>query len=57
MATNQDKMLLDMKNFDMIVNVESYTYLDDSRVFQYTSSRHRPDKFLFKDFARRIHRI
>jgi GntR family trehalose operon transcriptional repressor len=57
MATNEDKMLLDMKNFDMIVNVESYTYLDDSRVFQYTSSRHRPDKFLFKDFARRIHRI
>jgi GntR family trehalose operon transcriptional repressor len=57
MATNEDRMLLDMKNFDMVVNVESYTYLDDSRIFQFTSSRHRPDKFIFKDFARRIHRI
>ena len=42
-----------MKHFNMVVNVESFTYLDDARVFQYTSSRHRPDKFVFRDFARR----
>ncbi|MEG0277129.1 MAG: trehalose operon repressor [Coprobacillus sp.] len=48
-----DKQLLNINNFDTIVNVESYTHLDDARVFQYTSSRHRPDKFRFIDFARR----
>lgn len=48
-----DEKLLDMKNYDMVVNVESYTHLADARVFQYTSSRHRPDKFRFIDFARR----
>ncbi|MDD6727139.1 MAG: UTRA domain-containing protein, partial [Lactimicrobium massiliense] len=52
-ATNQDMRWLDMKGFNMVVNVESFTYLDDARVFQYTSSRHRPDKFVFRDFARR----
>lgn len=52
-ATNQDYRWLDMKGFNMVVNVESFAYLDDARVFQYTSSRHRPDKFVFRDFARR----
>lgn len=51
--TGTDGKLLDMKDFNMIVNVESYAYLDDARIFQYTSSRHRPDKFRFIDFARR----
>ncbi|SFA94854.1 trehalose operon repressor [Clostridium frigidicarnis] len=53
MATEEDKKYLDMKNFDMIVVVKSYTYLDDTSLFQYTESRHRPDKFVFVDFARR----
>lgn len=48
-----DEQLLHMKHYDMVVHVESYTYLDDARLFQYTSSRHRPDKFRFIDFARR----
>lgn len=52
-VTNMDKRWLDMKNYDMVVNVESLTYLEDARVFQYTQSRHRPDKFIFRDFARR----
>lgn len=52
-ATEEDKKYLDMKNFDMIVVVKSYTYLDDASLFQYTESRHRPDKFKFVDFARR----
>lgn len=42
-----------MKAFDMVVVVRSYTYLDDNRLFQYTISKHRPDKFVFIDFARR----
>lgn len=52
-ATEEDKKYLDMKNFDMVVVVKSYTYLDDTSLFQYTESRHRPDKFVFVDFARR----
>lgn len=52
-ATEEDKKYLDMKSFDMVVVVKSYTYLDDTSLFQYTESRHRPDKFVFIDFARR----
>ena len=49
----QDEKFLDLRHHTMVVSVESYTYLDDARVFQYTSSRHRPDKFRFIEFARR----
>lgn len=52
-ATEEDKKYLDLKKFDMVVVVKSYTYLDDTSLFQYTESRHRPDKFKFVDFARR----
>lgn len=53
MAADEDYRLLDMGSYDMIVVVKSYTYLEDSTLFQYTESRHRPDKFKFVDFARR----
>ncbi len=53
MATDEDYRLLDMGSYDMIVVVKSYTYLEDSTLFQFTESRHRPDKFKFVDFARR----
>ena len=52
-ATEEDKYYLNMKDFKMVVVVRSYTYLDDTNLFQYTESRHRPDKFVFLDFARR----
>lgn len=52
-ATKEQKKLLDMKDFDMLVVVRSYTYLEDATLFEYTESRHRPDKFRFLDFARR----
>ncbi|WP_244834197.1 trehalose operon repressor [Clostridium sp. BJN0001] len=55
-ATEEDKKYLDMKSFDMVVVVKSYTYLDNASLFQYTESRHRPDKFKFVDFARRHRR-
>ncbi|SFC56457.1 GntR family transcriptional regulator, trehalose operon transcriptional repressor [Clostridium uliginosum] len=50
---DEDKNYLDIKNYDMIVVVKSYVYLEDATLFQYTESRHRPDKFRFVDFARR----
>jgi GntR family trehalose operon transcriptional repressor len=52
-ATEEDKQYLDMGNYTMIVVVQNYVYLNDTTLFQYTESRHRPDKFKFVDFARR----
>lgn len=52
-AKERDYELLDMKNYDMVVVVKSYTYLEDGVLFQYTESRHRPDKFKFVDYAKR----
>lgn len=50
----QDSSLLDLHDYNMVAVVESYTFLDNAQLFQYTMSRHRPDKFLFVDFARRM---
>ncbi|MFD3157846.1 trehalose operon repressor [Haloimpatiens sp. FM7330] len=52
-ATREDKKFLDLEKYDMVVVVKNYVYLDDVSLFQYTESRHRPDKFRFVDFARR----
>lgn len=52
-ASDREMELLDMGDFDLLVSVKSYTYLDDGRLFEYTISKHRPDKFRFVDFARR----
>ena len=52
-ATEEDKQLLDMKDFNLLVSVKSYVYLDDATLFEFTESKHRPDKFRFIDFARR----
>ena len=52
-ATEEEKQLLDMLDYDLLVCVKSYAYLEDATLFQYTISKHRPDKFRFVDFARR----
>lgn len=52
-ATIEDQTLLDLDGYDTVVVVKSHVYLDDATMFQYTESRHRPDKFRFVDFARR----
>ena len=51
--TEEDKSLLDIEGFQNIVVIKNYVYLEDATLFQYTESRHRPDKFRFVDFARR----
>ncbi|WP_172368933.1 trehalose operon repressor [Sporosarcina jiandibaonis] len=51
--TNEDRELLDLDGHSNIVIIKSVVYLDDTTLFQYTESRHRPDKFQFVDFARR----
>ncbi len=52
-ATDEDKKYLDLEGYDVVVVVKNYVYLEDMTLFQYTESRHRPDKFKFVDFARR----
>lgn len=49
-----DKRFMDLKQYDMVVCVKSYVYLEGGTLFQYTESRHRPDKFIFTDFAKRM---
>ena len=51
--TKEDKTLMDLHNDSHVVVVRSSVYLEDTRFFQYTESRHRLDKFRFVDFARR----
>ncbi|GAB2545770.1 trehalose operon repressor [Gracilibacillus alcaliphilus] len=53
--TAEDHKLLDLEGFYNVVVIKNYVYLDDATLFQYTESRHRPDKFRFVDFARREH--
>lgn len=52
-ATKKDQQLLDLAGYDLLVCVTSYVYLEDASLFQYTMSKHRPDKFRFVEFARR----
>lgn len=52
-ATEEDRELLDLGMFDSVVLVKSCTYLEGRNLFQYTESKHRPDKFKFVDFAKR----
>ncbi|MBP1968627.1 GntR family trehalose operon transcriptional repressor [Virgibacillus natechei] len=52
--TDEDRELLDLDGFTNVVVIRSLVYLEDASLFQYTESRHRPDKFRFVDFARRI---
>ncbi|MFC3039323.1 trehalose operon repressor [Virgibacillus xinjiangensis] len=52
--STEDKELLDLEGFSNIVVIKSQVYLEDTSLFQYSESRHRPDKFRFVDFARRV---
>jgi GntR family transcriptional regulator, trehalose operon transcriptional repressor len=51
--TAEDRSFLDLDGFHNIVVIKNYVYLEDASLFQFTESRHRPDKFRFVDFARR----
>ncbi|WP_077324353.1 trehalose operon repressor [Virgibacillus siamensis] len=51
--TEADRELLDLEGYSNVVVIKSKVYLEDASLFQYTESRHRPDKFRFVDFARR----
>lgn len=52
-VTDQDCRLLKLEPGGVVAVVRSVTSLDDTTMFQYTESRHRPDRFRFQEFARR----
>ncbi|TLS35859.1 trehalose operon repressor [Pseudalkalibacillus caeni] len=52
-ATDEDRQLMDLNDYEHIVVVRNYVYLKDTSLLEYTESRHRLDKFKFVDFARR----
>lgn len=52
-ATSDQEKLLDMNGNNLLVVVRSLTYLENGTLFDYSESRHRPDKFKFLDFSRR----
>ncbi len=52
-ATPQDKKQLDVKEYNLVAVVKNFVHLHDGTPFEYTESRHRPDRFEFTDFARR----
>lgn len=54
-CTEEDRVRLNLEGFDNVVVIRNYVYFEDASLFQYTESRHRPDKFRFVDFARRSH--
>ena len=56
-CTEDDQKYLDLDGYDMVVVVNTFVYLDDGSLLQYGQSRHRPDKFKFVDFARRIQQV
>ncbi|HFR3797332.1 TPA: GntR family transcriptional regulator [Streptococcus suis] len=52
-ATEEEKSLLDLADYDMVVSVTSTTYLADGRPFQYGTITYRPDKITFVSMAKR----
>lgn len=52
-ATREDRKLMNLKNDTHVVVVRSEVYLENTKPFQFTESRHRLDRFKFVEFARR----
>lgn len=52
-ATDADRKHLFLKDDTHVVVTRSETFLEDTRLFQYSESRHRLDTFRFTDFVRR----
>ncbi|WP_062904001.1 trehalose operon repressor [Pediococcus damnosus] len=51
--TKEEAQLLELNEHQDVVIVRSQTCLEDTTLFQFTESVHRPDRFSFVDFARR----
>ena len=53
-ASQIDEMYLELGDYDCLAVVSSMTYNADGVMFEFTQSRHRPDKFAFYDLAHRV---
>lgn len=49
-----DETYLDMKGYNCMAVVSSMTYNAQGVMFEFTQSRHRPDRFVFYDLAHRV---
>ncbi|MBA4544413.1 MULTISPECIES: trehalose operon repressor [Thermoactinomyces] len=52
-VTAKDRHFLDVKSHPVVAVVKNFVHLQDGTQFEYTESRHRPDRFVFTDFVRR----
>ena len=52
-ATSEEKVHMDLKNYEMVVVIETYAYLSNGRLFEYGTISYRPDKFTFSIVAKR----
>lgn len=53
-ASQIDEMYLELGDYNCLAVVSSMTYNADGVMFEFTQSRHRPDKFAFYDLAHRV---
>jgi len=53
-ASKLDKKYLELKKYNLVAIIKNYVNLDDGTLFEYTESRHRPDKFIFSTYAKRL---
>ena len=52
-ANEEENKNLDLGNYNMVVVIESLTYLSNGSLFQYGYTSYRPDKFTFTTVAKR----
>lgn len=52
-ATEEEKLHMDLNGYDMVVEMECFTYLSNGSLFQYGKTTYRPDKFTFLAIAKR----
>ena len=48
-----DREYLDLRDYNCVALVSSRTFNGEGKQFEYTESRHRPDRFVFYNQARR----
>lgn len=52
-ATKSEKENMDLGEYNMVIVIESHTYLSNGYLFQYGTTTYRPDKFTFTTIAKR----
>lgn len=54
-ASKDDIKYLHLSKNSLVAIITNYVYLEDGTLFEYTESRHKPDRFIFKTFAKRLY--